>query len=319
MADEDINVDLNADPPAPEHEGEVDAIKEENDNTVEPDLKDMPDSEGKVEESGEDVVTKLMQERGIIDPPKEEKVEGEDIPDDFTEAARSQGWTDEQIIDFAEGLDDDVLLEMIPSMFDEDESDEEPDKGAVEHEGEPKPSQEKDKSPENDDVAALRKEIEELKSQLGDFNKDRQEKSAAATMAAVDSAFDKAGEDFKVFGKTEDLLRYPAGPKKGQLVPNSPAFKARSEVYDKAAKLMQVGVSVEEAMQDALTWYKGKYLEKDVHRKLVKELKSRESKLSAKRSGKETVKTYEDEEEREADVVREAARRLGIKGVDEWR
>jgi hypothetical protein len=88
---------------------------------------------------------------------------------------------------------------------------------------------------------------------------------------------------------------------------------ARAEVWDKAVPFIQSGIPVKDAMEIALTWYKGAHLEKDVQRNMIKDLKKHEKKLSAKRSGKETVRTYENEEERQAEVVREAARKAGVK------
>jgi hypothetical protein len=71
-------------------------------------------------------------------------------------------------------------------------------------------------------------------------------------------------------------------------------------------------MSVKDAMDTALDTYKGRNLEVDVKRSIVKDLKRNSKKLSAKRSGKETVKTFENEEDRRANVVIEAARKKGI-------
>ena len=165
---------------------------------------------------------------------------------------------------------------------------------------------------ESSAVKALRQELADLKKEIGAVQKDKATQEQLTELKAVDSAFDKASEKFEVFGKTEELPRFPAGPRKGQLIPTSPAYRARDEVYSLYTMFRSTGSPVDGAFEDALTWYKGKHLETDVKRNLVKDLKRKETKLSAKRMGKETVKTYDSEEDRKAEVVREAARKRGI-------
>jgi hypothetical protein len=90
-------------------------------------------------------------------------------------------------------------------------------------------------------------------------------------------------------------------------------MKARSAVYEKAKPFLQAGMSVKEAMDIALTWYKGKNLEADVKRSLIKDIKKSEKKLSAKRASKETVATYEDEEEYRTQFIIKEAEKRGMK------
>jgi len=159
---------------------------------------------------------------------------------------------------------------------------------------------------------AYEKRIDALEERLGASDKEREARQHQDMLNSVNEAFDKASTEFKVFGKTEELPKFPAGPRKGEYIPTSPAFKARSEVADIAGKLMSAGVDVGEAMQSALDAYKGRNLAADTKRNLIKDLKRKEKKLSAKRVGKETTKTYVDEDERKAEVVRSAARKKGI-------
>jgi hypothetical protein len=276
----------------------------------------MPDGEGKEPDDGADVVRKLMQDRGLIEGKEpESKDQGDLIPDAFTQAALEQGWTNEQIVEFAENLTDEQLVAEAVKLSEIEDDDAEPGEGPAKHEGEPQPPQDSKEFDESSDkVAALEAKIAGLEEKLGKIGELSDERALETERTVVNKMFDEVGEEFKVFGKTESLMRYPAGPKKGQIVPNDPAFKARSEVYDKASVFMKAGLPVHEAMQVALDWYKGAHLEADVHNKVVKDLKRHEKKLSARRSGKETVPTYEDEEDRKAAVVREAARRAGVKG-----
>ena len=299
----------NAPAPADEIKGDV---KEKVNTEPKVKIDDIPNSSGEKEESGEAVVKRLQKQ--VLGQSDDESEEGSDIPDAFTNACLEQGWTQEEIVEFASGLEDDELLQLIPFMMEENEQEApESAEGQTKQEGKPKPPEATAKeSAEKAEIAALKKELEDIKKEISESKKDRTAQEEVAMMNTVNQAFDEAGKDFEIFGKTEELLRYPAGPKKGQLVPTSPAMIARSAVWDKAEPFIRNGMPVADAMEVGLTWYKGANLEKDVHRKVIKDLKKHETKLSAKRSGKETVRTYESEEERKADVVREAARKAGV-------
>lgn len=316
MSDNDQDINLKAEDPALEHEGDVKEPESKEPEKFEPDLKTMPDGEGKEPDDGADVVRKLMEERGLIDGKEPEgEDEGDLIPDIFVQAALEQGWKDEQIVKFAENLTDEQLIAEAAKLSEIEDYGAEPGEDPAKHEGEPRPPQDSKESDESSDkVSALEAKIASLEEKLGKIGELSDERALETERAVVNKMFDEAGEELEVFGKTESLMRYPAGPKKGQIVPNDPAFKARSEVYDKASVFMKAGLPVHEAMQVALDWYKGAHLEANVHKKVVKDLKKHEKKLSARRSGKETVPSYEDEEDRKAAVVRDAARRAGVKG-----
>ena len=305
--------------PAEELEGDVkerDGEKEE--EKLEVKVDDVPNSSGEKEESGAEVVTKIKREVLGEPDPKEKEEEGDGIPDAFTNACLEQGWTEDEIREFASDLDDAALLELIPELLNtEGEKQEKSEPGEVQAKQEAKAKAADDtakKEATNEELAAIKKELAAIKESIGEADKERTTKEEEAMVQTVNQVFDEASEKFEIFGKTEELLKYPAGPKKGQLVPTSPAMTARTEVWAKAAPFIQSGIPVKDAMEIALTWYKGANLEKDVQRNMIKDLKKHEKKLSAKRSGKETVKTYESEEERQAEVVREAARKLGVKG-----
>jgi len=304
--------------PAEELEGDVKETNEQNsDEKLEVKIDDVPNSSGEKEEDGAEVVARIKREvLGQPDPDTEEE-DGADIPDAFTNVCLDQGWTEDEIREFASDLDDAALLSLIPGMLSKESGQEksEPDKGQATQEVKSKATDNTAKQePTNEELAALKKELAEIKEQIKGVSKEKDAREQEVMIQTVNQVFDEASKDFEIFGKTEELLKYPAGPKKGQVVPTSPAMIARNEVWEKAFPFIQSGMPTKDAMGIALTWYKGAHLEKDVQRNLIKDLKKHEKKLSAKRSGKETVKTYESEEERKADVVREAARRAGIKG-----
>jgi len=289
---------------------------------------DMPDSSGNKPDDGPSVVRKAMEKLGILKAKEStEEVanteEGDLIPDEFIKAASEQGWTDKDIVDFAGKYTDDELKEMIPFLY-EDDTEVEEEKDTPKKDSETQDTT-KDIETKEEALKALKEEIrkefkgelDSLKERLGEVDKARDIQKIEARLEMVNRAFDKAGEEFEVFGKTEELPVFPSGPKKGQIIPTAPAVKARKEVYSKAVAFMNSGSTVDDAMQDALTWYKGKYLVTDVKRGVIKDLKKNEQKLSAKRSRKETVKTYEDEDERRAAFIREQADKLGIKLAEE--
>ena len=319
MADKETDFNSyieNAPAPAEELEGDV-KDKETDKQELEVKVDDIPNSSGEQEEDGADVVKKIQREVLGEDADGTKDEEGTDIPDAFTNACLKQGWTEEEIKEFASDLDDAALLSLIPEMLDNEEEQKKPEPGVdqAKQEVKPKPPVDAAKTdPTNEELTLVKKELEEIKKQIGDAKKEQATKEEEVMIQTVNQVFDEASEKFEIFGKTEELLRYPAGPKKGHIVPTSPAMVARIEVWDKAVPFIEKGIPVKDAMDIALTWYKGANLEKDVQRNMIKDLKKHEKKLSAKRSGKETVKTYESEEERQAEVVREAARKAGIKG-----
>ena len=319
MSDKEFNSYIAEAPePAEELEGEVKEPETKEPETKNLDVKidDVPNSSGEKEESGAEVVAKIQREvLGQPDPKEEE--EGKDIPDAFTNACLEQGWTKEEITEFASDLDDAALLELIPEISVTEEKQEKSEPGKVQAKQEVKAEAADGTAknePTNEELAIVKKELAEIKKQIGEATKERTAKDEAILVDTVNQVFDEASKDFKIFGKTEELLKYPAGPKKGQFVPMSTAMVARKEVWEKAFPFIQSGIPTKDAMEIALTWYKGAHLEKDVQRNLIKDLKKQSTKLSAKRSGKETVKVFESEEERQAEVVIEAARKAGVKG-----
>ena len=303
------------DAPAPAEELEGD-VKEVDTKDLDVKIDDVPNSSGEKEEDGGEVVARIQREV-LGEAGSEAKEEGTDIPDEFTDACTKQGWTDDEIKEFASDLDDKTLLDLMPQLLDIEDKQKESEHGKdhAKEEVKAKPADKSvDDKPTNEELAVVKKELAEIKASISESTKAKEAQDEKTTVITVNQAFDEANKSFEIFGKTEELLKYPAGPKKGQVVLTSPAMKARQEVWDKAVPFVKNGVPVKDAMDFALTWFKGEHLEKEVEKNVIKDLKKHEKKLSAKRSGKETVKVYESEEERQAEVVREAARKLGIKG-----
>ena len=248
--------------------------------------------------------------KGKSEEPAEAVEEGTSFPPEFLEAAHSAGMTDDEIKEYSVYSDDD-LKELIPFLAKEEPQQE------IAPADEPTKAQEEQPALPKDEAFQLMKEetnkrISALEAQLKAVSVEKVASDKQKLITQVEGAFDKASEKFEVFGKTEELPTFPAGPRKGELIPTSPAYKARSAVLEVANILMAGGSSVKNAMDTALDAYKGSSLEVDVKRSIVKDLKRSSKKLSAKRSGKETVKEYKDDDERKADVVREAARKRGI-------
>ena len=299
----------------PEEIVEEEEVKEEEELELEEEeVKEKEEEEE--EKDGEGVVKSILSKLGIgkkTEEAEEEDEEGDLIPEEFIKAAKATGWSDEDIAEFASEYTDEELKEQI--AFLEEETQEQ----AKELEKEAETSEtETSKLTKNADVQELVKQIKaevtaEFEAKFGKITEQDEQRQAQDTLDRVSRSFDAASKEFEVFGKTDELPRFPAGQRKGQLIPTSPQFKARSEVYDTANLLMSAGQSTEDAMEIALSAYKGRHLAADVKRSVIKDLKRSEKQVSAKRSGKEAVKTYADEDDRKVDVVKELARRSGVK------
>lgn len=257
------------------------------------------------------------EEKGISDTSESKELE-EDIDDDFTKAAISSGWTEQDVVTFAGKYTNEELHNLIPFIVTEEKKAEE-DKEEVKSK-----AKEETKLDENleslvDKVtkaldAKYQEKFAEVERSLKAHEQDRFIKEQQNFQNTADMFFDKAAKDFPVFGKTEELLRFPDGtPQAGQLVPAGTAFEARSAVWKTAVAFNKMGMPWNSALSESLDWYKGKFMEKDIHNKVVKELKGQQKRLSPKRAEHITEKKYENEIEERADVVLEAARKAGVK------
>lgn len=246
------------------------------------------------------------------------RVTDDAIPDEFSDAATKAGFTDEEVVGFAKDRTNAELMELIPLMFSEPEAKDKPP--------EPVKEPEKPPAPEGSDAeldafkAQLRDEIraEVLRefgtklSQVDKFANEAKGRAAQAVLTTANLAFDKASEEFSVFGKTAELPTFPAGALKGQLVPNSPAFKARSETFAVANALMRDGRSLSDAMEAAIGWWRGSRGQTEAKRNLIKDLKRNETRLSGPRTSKDVKKKYDNTRDELIDEIRQLQRAQGI-------
>jgi hypothetical protein len=243
----------------------------------------------------------------------------EDISDKFTEAAIKIGWTEDQIIEFASKYSNKELEELIPQLQAEtkleDEPTEEPKEKTVTEtleldDEKLRPYLEKiEKAIE----AKYQEKIGKIENSLKTAEQDRSAKEARQYQITADEFFDAASKDFPVFGKTSELPRFPKGTANaGKIVPKGEAFEARNAVWQVAVKLHQAGSNWNDALSDALAWYKGKNMEKDVRSKVIRDLKKQEMRLSPKRSEHTMETKYATEEEKRRALIDNIARRAGI-------
>jgi hypothetical protein len=321
MESPEINAGQPVESPAakPEIEQVVDTQEE-----VEEQPQDAPE---KVAEEGKSVVRKLWDKivgnGEVEDKPKAETkaVSEEDIDPEFAKAATKAGWTEDDVVKFAQNYTNAELKEMIPSLSPKEQEGLDPVTAKILEEAKAAEAQEAKKTeveqkpvvpdslkPILEQNEARRKKLDELEKRLGSVQENREMEEHRARLDATNKFFDKASDKFAVFGKTETLPRFP----NGDYVPTSVAMKARSEVWKASKAFENMGLNTEQALEEALTWYKGKHMEKDVHEKVLKEFKRNEKRLSPKRTAKETVVKYENESEEKSAVVTEAMRRAGM-------
>ncbi len=252
---------------------------------------------------------------------KQEEIE-EDIPDEFTQAALKAGWTEQDIVEFAGNYDNKRLVALIPYLATEEKKEEKP----VKEEKKEEVKKEEYKPPTNMEEliqqvtkvvdAKYQEKFAETEKKLSAYEQERSVKEQQRYIDTANGFFDRAAKDFPVFGKTEELLTFPQGtPNAGQLVPSGPAFEARDAVWKTATAFYKMGESWENSLKEALDWYKGKQMEKEIHQKVIKDLKSNEKRLSPKRTEHKMEKRYANEQEEKVDVILNAARSAGVKGV----
>jgi len=245
---------------------------------------------------------------------------GHDIPDAFSIAAEAAGMSPTDIVAFADKHTDEQLIEMIPTLK---ASLEEPD-----NKGNDKVTKQDDKTDKTDDnkdidpelvksiTEKISKQLEEkLGTTLEEINKFKAHQEEQSNKQMVDTAskrFDEASKEFSVFGKTDELPKFPSGRLAGQLIPTSPAMKARLEVLSYADAFMSKGADIDNAMTNALATYTGLHLGKELERKQDRDLKKHETKLSGARIGKETKKKFADTREEIIDDIRQMQRVAGV-------
>lgn len=246
----------------------------------------------------------------------------EEIDSDFIDAAREAGWKDDEIQEFSSNYSNQELVDMIPHLLIKEETEDEiVNSSSTINEETNKESNEKT-SINLDDIEdekikeiieRMEKRNQDLENRINASDKERQELDEEKYQQTLINNCVKANDifdeiDSEVFGKTDQLPRFP----NGGLVPTSPQFKAREEVFGKAHQFHEkLDMPWENAVRDAIKLLNGNS-EKEAGRKLVRQLKEQSKNLSPKRTKKSVEKQYRDEDEEKADVVRQIAREAGV-------
>lgn len=232
--------------------------------------------------------------------------EGDDIPDEFTEAALKEGWTKEEIREWTSDLTDDELREYAKDLFLPEIKEDSDKSEQSSKEGDTIKKDDKVKDDAKDEVIVkLTERLDKLeKGQEKNIERGAQEKRESQALRAS-QVMDELSKEFEIFGTFDKLLRFPDG----RIVSNSPQCKARNEVWELASELHEkAGMDFEKALSTSLDAFKGKNLAKDVKRNLIKDLKKSEKRLSPKHSSHEQVKTGLSG----AEVIREVQKKHGV-------
>jgi len=324
MADEDINVD-----DSQVDGNEADGNKTDDnevDITKQSDGDFMEDTVDKIKETqkavlGEDDNVEYTEDGGEAIDKVIPELAGKDIPDAFSTAAEAAGMTAPEIIAFADKHTDEELMEMIPTLessLEDGNKKDDDDKGDKQDDKTDKDVDDKEIDPEliksvTDKISKqLEEKFETTLEQIDKFKAYQEEQSTRQAVDTVSKLFDEASKEFPVFGKTEELSRFPSGRLKGQLIPTSPEMKARDEVLGYADAFMSKGANIDNAMANALATYKGLHLAKELERKQVRDLKKHETTLSGARVGRETRKKYADSREEIVDDIKRMQRNAGV-------
>jgi hypothetical protein len=226
----------------------------------------------------------------------------EDISDKFTNAARNAKWSDEQIMEFAEKYNNKQLEELIPFLADEEVEEVKEEKKEVKEEKKITDTLEIDEK--------LKPYLEKIEKALDAKYQEKIGKiEEGLKTTEQERSVKEASKEFPVFGTTDKLVRFPKGSaREGQIVPKGEAFEARDKVWKTAVAFHQLGMNWNESLDEALVWYKGKNLEKDVRSKVLKDLKNNEKRISPKR-GEHSVS--KEPTTRKA-LIEDLSRRAGI-------
>jgi hypothetical protein len=270
------------------------------------------------------------EEKGeITDTSGLEEVKDDEISDKFIEVARESGWNDKDISEFAKNYNNKELVDLIPFLKEEKKEETalpgNPPKGKIEPKAEKVEQKQEtiqEKKEDKTSVEELKKIIEQLlqekigpiKESLHKAEQDRTAKAVSQYQESADDFFDRTAKDFPVFGSTKELIKFPEGtPRAGQIVPAGKVFEARNAVWKTATAFHQTGETWTNSLQEALDWYKGKNAEKDIHSRIVKELKSNEKRLSPKRTEHKVEKKFANEQEEKVAIIEEAMEKAGIR------
>ena len=255
--------------------------------TEEVQTEETQETEEAKEETGGGLVARI---RAKFSGGDKEDADMTDVPDEFTKVARALNWSDEDTAKFTEDYTNEQLLEMIPSLTGADAAKAYETAETVEKIDEAVETKVED-SQDGEELKQLREDVAYLKEELGVRNEKSKETEQANFNQRASDLFDEASKEFEVFGKTEDLPKFPAEPGEefGRIIPTSPQVKARLEVYGRAQQLKEAGIPGDEALEISLNAYKGANLKVETQRIAIKGLKEREQTLGGKRSSHKTT------------------------------
>lgn len=244
-----------------------------------------------------------------------------DIPREFSDAAEAAGMTPEEIVKIANRNTDEQLMELIPSLEDAVARLRKPNKSDDTKEDTKKETQDEKTKTEQEKIEQevaerIEKQLaEKYGTSLGEIKQlkaDREKEKAYRNFDFAMKKIDEISKEFPVLGKIEEFPKFESGALKGQIIPTHPAVKARMELVSYADAFIGMGQSIEDAMDNAIATYKGKYLTKELERNLIKDLKNHESNLSGPRTSKVTRKTYANTREEIEDEIRQMQRAAGV-------
>ncbi len=302
----------------------VDEKKDIDDTTdVDNELKDKSDS---------DVETSELE--GKEDDKSDD--EYEEIPEYLVSAGRYFGKSDEEIISLAE--DEPQILEDMARLVEEkilnplqsrqvskikseekDKTGKESKKSSFKLDDEllSKLAEDEDMSeviekvikPLTNELNRVNDELGSLKGDVKNIGTSSQEDITLSNVSIANDLFDEAFGKFPELGKTDELPKYSDG----SYVQISEPFRLRGKIFDIASAIQgQFDCDFGTAVQEALKWYAGGKSGKSAD-ELLGEIKSKEKKLSPKRSRKKVVKKYASEQEEKGDIVRQAYKDAGVK------
>jgi hypothetical protein len=247
--------------------------------------------------------------------------EYEEVDPRFTEAARKYGWSDEQIVAYAEDHDDRDLV-MLTGMMEKTQQPVDSD-DVVDDTKESDPYADLLRQLEADSAVggeaakllrSLVTDLRDTKAELAEVSgaqneaKETQERAVwLGRLQAADEAFDKAAEEFPELGATKTLLRLPDG----SLSPADDAVKVREQLFTMAGTLYSSGKTWTEAVKDALRWYRGGR-EDIVEARVLKKIKDGSKRVMPKRERRHQTRKFANEIEEKAAVVNEALRRHNV-------
>lgn len=260
-------------------EAKVEEIKAEETKTEETKTEETKPED---KESGGSFI-KRIKDKILGDREIAKTVPRESIPESFTKAARKSGMSDEMTEKFAADFTDEQLEKMIPALIGgaTAKADDTSDKVGDTADLETKDEKVEDSQDDDNKLAEALDRIAELEKAQGLSVEKSKEEEQANFVTGASALFDEASKEFEVFGKTDELPRFPHN---NELIPTSPQMEARNEVFRHATAIQQAGVmSGDKALEFAMNAYKGANLATETKRNAIKGLKEREQTLGGKR------------------------------------